>query len=177
MEELINSPGPIKEKLNEMKNQVVKICEDVHNLARQLHPSIQDDLGLVKAIEAECIVFLKREGVNIIFNHDRIPNTVRKDISLALYRIVQEGLRNISKHACANNVNVSLKGFNQTILLSIQDDGVGFDLAEAKVTRGLGLSSLCERVRLINGELSIKSQQGEGTIITVKAPSLGIRDF
>ena len=169
-QELINSAGPIKEKLHDMKNQVVKISGDVHTLARQLHPSILDDLGLVRAIDSECTAFLKREGVNIIFNHDGFPNIVGKDISLTLYRIVQEGLRNISKHACANHVNVSLKGFDQGILLSIQDDGIGFDLAEARVTPGLGLSSLHERVRLINGELSIQSQPGKGTVITVKAP-------
>ena len=169
-QELRDSPGSIKEKLSEMKNQTVKISGDVHNLARQLHPSILDDLGLVRAIESECAAFLKREGVDIIFNHDQIPNTMEKDVSLALYRIVQEGLRNISKHACANHVSVSLKGVDQNVLLSIQDDGIGFDLVEARVLPGLGLSSLHERVRLINGELSIQSQPGKGTVITVKAP-------
>jgi PAS domain S-box-containing protein len=167
---LMNSPGPIKEGLNDMKNQVVAISGDIHNLARQLHPSILDDLGLARAIESECIAFMKREGVNIIFNHDNIPNIVEKDVSLTLYRIIQEGLRNISKHACANHVSVSLNGFDQDILLSIRDDGIGFDLAEARLTSGLGLSSLRERVRLVHGELSVKSQPGEGTAITVKAP-------
>jgi PAS domain S-box-containing protein len=169
-QQLINSPGPIKEKLNEMKNQVVKISADIHNLARQLHPSILDDLGLVRAIESECAAFLKREGVNIVFSRDNISNVAGKEVSLTLYRIVQEGLRNISKHACANHVSVSLKGFDQGILLSVEDDGIGFDLAEARLMPGLGLSSLRERVRLVNGELSIQSQPGEGTVITVKAP-------
>ena len=153
-----------------MKNQVVKISGDIHNLARQLHPSILDDLGLVRAIESECTAFLKREGVNIIFSHENIPNVVGKDVSLALYRIVQEGLRNISKHACANHVDVSLKGFDQDILLSIQDDGIGFDSAEVKGKPGLGLSSLRERARLIHGDLSIKSQPEKGTVITVRVP-------
>ncbi len=169
-QQLMNSPGPIKEKLNEMKNQVVKISRDVHNLARQLHPSILDDLGLVRAIESECTAFSRREGTNIIFSHDNISNIAGKDVSLTLYRIVQEGLRNISKHACANHISVSLKGFDQGILLSIRDDGIGFDLAEARVLPGLGLSSLRERVRLVDGELSIQSQPGEGTVITVRAP-------
>ena len=98
------------------------------------------------------------------------PNIAEKEVSLTLYRIVQEGLRNISKHACANHISVSLKGLEQGVLLSIQDDGIGFDLAEAKVSPGLGLSSLAERVRLVGGELSIQSQPGGGTVITVKAP-------
>jgi signal transduction histidine kinase len=167
-QELMNSPEPVREKLNNMKEQMVKLSRDIHNLARQLHPSILDDLGLVRAVESECTAFLEREGVDIVFSHQNISNIVEKDVALALYRIVQEGLRNISKHACANHVSVSLKGSDYDILLSIQDDGIGFDVAGAKVTPGIGLSSLRERVRLVKGELSIKSQPGDGTVIAVK---------
>jgi len=172
---LTNIPGPIKEKLNEIKNQVVKISGDIHNIARQLHPSILDDLGLVRAIESECSSFLQREGINVNFSHENIPNIVEKDVSLALYRIVQEGLRNISKHACANNVSVSLKGSEQDILLSIEDNGIGFNMAEASATPGIGLSSQRERVRFIRGELSIRSQPNEGTVITVLVPVMSRR--
>jgi len=172
-QQLLNSPGPIKEKLNTMKNQVVKISEDIHSLARQLHPAILYDLGLVRAIESECSAFSKREGVDIVFNHVGIKNTIGKDTSLALYRIVQESLMNISKHACANHVSVSLKGLDQDILLSIQDDGIGFDWAEVQKQPGLGFSSMRERARLIHGELSIQSQPEKGTVITLRVPLTG----
>ena len=79
-------------------------------------------------------------------------------------------MRNISKHACAEQVTVSLKGSAQELRLSVQDNGIGFDLTEARKTPGLGLSSMGERVRLIAGEFSIKSRPGEGTLITVRAP-------
>lgn len=169
-QQLPESLDPVREKLSEMKGQLVKIAWDINNLARQLHPAILDDLGLVRAVESYCTAFLKREGIPITFNHKNIPDIIENDVSLTLYRIVQEGLRNISKHACAEQVTVSLKGSAQEIRLSVQDNGVGFDLTEARKTPGLGLSSMGERLRLIAGEFSIKSRPGEGTLITVRVP-------
>lgn len=165
-----NSAGPAKERLDDIKNQIVNLAQDVHSLARQLHPSILDDLGLVRAIESECAAFLAREGIPVAFIKENVPATIAKDVSLAIYRIVQEGLRNISKHACANNVSVSLQGAGRGLVLSVKDDGIGFDPSEAGATPGIGLSSLRERTRLINGHLAIESRPGQGTIITVEAP-------
>ncbi|MBI5582247.1 MAG: PAS domain S-box protein [Deltaproteobacteria bacterium] len=169
-QQLPENPKAVKEKLSALKNQLVAMAGDINNLARQLHPSILDDLGLVRAIESECTAFLKRDGVAISFRHENIPDIIEKDVSLALYRIVQEGLRNISRHACAEQVSVSLKRFAQSLLLSIQDNGIGFNWTAARGTPGLGLSSLGERVRLINGEFTVESRPGEGTLITVKVP-------
>ena len=169
-EQLVGSPGSFKKKLGQMKHQLVNISRDINGLARQLHPSILDDLGLVRAIESECNGFLEREGVPVVFSHGNVPPDLEKDVSLTLYRVVQEGLRNISKHACAEQVSVSLKGSAQELRLSVQDNGIGFDLTEARKTPGLGLSSMGERVRIIAGEFSIKSRPGEGTLITVRVP-------
>ncbi len=168
--QLMDPPAPVREALREMKNGIVRISQDVHSLSRQLHPSILDDLGLIKAVESECAGFSKREGIEVVFNHENIPRAIPKDISLSLYRIVQEGLRNISKHACAQHTSVSLQGIDNNFLLSVQDDGIGFDQAEAKENPGLGFSSMRERARLIHGEFSIKSQPEKGTVITVRAP-------
>jgi PAS domain S-box-containing protein len=168
--ELMDQPAPVQEKLSEMKRGMIKISGDVHNLSRRLHPSILDDLGLIKAVESECANFSRREGAEIVFDHENIPTDMPKDISLPLYRIIQEGLRNISKHACADHISVSLKGTDHEVLLSVQDDGIGFDPAEIKGKPGLGLSSIRERVRLIQGNHSINSQPEKGTQITVRAP-------
>ena len=105
---LLGQPAPLQESLREMKNAIVGISEDAHNLSRQLHPSILDDLGLIKAVESECASFSRREGIEVVFNHENIPRDIPKDLSLSLYRIVQEGLNNISKHACAEHISVSL---------------------------------------------------------------------
>jgi PAS domain S-box-containing protein len=168
--QLMDTPAPVREELHEMKNGIVRISQDVHSLSRQLHPSILDDLGLTKAVESECTNFSRREGIEIVFNHENIPRVIPKDVSLSLYRIIQEGLRNISKHACAEHISVSLKGLGHDVLLSVQDDGIGFDSAEVKENPGLGFSSMRERARLIHGEFSIKSQPEKGTLITVRAP-------
>ena len=167
---LMDSPAPVREELREMQNSIVRISQDVHSLSRQLHPSILDDLGLIKAAESECTSFSRREGIEVVFKHENIPRVIPKDVSLSLYRIIQEGLTNISKHACAEHITVSLKGFDHDVLLSVQDDGIGFDWAEAKENPGLGFSSMRERARLINGELSIQSQPEKGTVITLKVP-------
>jgi signal transduction histidine kinase len=168
--ELMDQPASVQEKLREMKKGMVKISGDVHNLSRRLHPSILDDLGLIKAVASECAGFSKREGIEVVFNHENILRVIPKDVSLSLYRIIQEGLSNISKHACAEHISVSLKGIDHDVLLSVQDDGLGFDSAEVKGKPGLGLSSIRERVGLIQGEFSIESQPGKGTRITVRVP-------
>jgi PAS domain S-box-containing protein len=169
----VDPPAPAREQLREMEKDIFKISQDVHSLSRQLHPSILDDLGLIKAVESECMNFSKREGIEIVFNHEDIPTGIAKDVSLSLYRIIQEGLRNISKHACAEHISVSLRGIGHDVLLSVQDDGIGFDSAEVKEKPGLGFSSMRERARLIRGDLSIQSQQGKGTLITLRVPLTG----
>jgi len=168
--QFINQPAPVQEKLREMKAELVEISRDIHNLSRQLHPSILDDLGLIKAVESECANFSRREGTKIALNHENVPAVIPKDISLSLYRIIQESLSNISKHACAEHVAVSLKRADHDLLLSVQDDGIGFDPVEVRGKSGLGLSSIRERVRLIQGKISIESQLEKGTMITVRVP-------
>jgi PAS domain S-box-containing protein len=167
---LLYPPVLVQEKLREMKEGLVKISGDVHSLSRRLHPSILDDLGLTKAVESECTAISRREGIEVVFNHENIPRVIPKDVSLSLYRIIQEGLRNVSKHACAQRTSVSLKVIDHDVLLSVQDDGLGFDWREVKENPGLGLSSMRERARLIHGELSIQSQPGKGTRITARVP-------
>jgi signal transduction histidine kinase len=163
-------PGPVLEKLSDMKNQLVKISEDVHSISRQLHPSILDDLGLVRASESECVRFSKREGLSVNFHDHNIPCPIPEDISLGLYRIIQECLSNVARHAKARNVSIFLIGVENGIQLTIKDDGVGFDPAKVRHKEGLGLSSMRERVRLIHGKIAIHSVPGQCTEIKVQAP-------
>jgi two-component system, NarL family, sensor kinase len=169
-QQLVNPPIPVQKEFSELKNDIVNISKDVHNLSRQLHPSILDDLGLIKAVESECTNFSNREGIEIVFNHKNIPTVIPKDISLSLYRIFQETLSNVSKHACANHISVSLKRMGHDVFLSVQDDGIGFDSAEVKEKPGLGFSSMRERAGLMQGEFSIRSRPERGTVIDVRVP-------
>ena len=160
-------------RLKEMKDKLVTLSIDVHAMSRRLHPSILDDLGLPDAIASECARFQKQDSIAVNFRAEDIPREVPPDIAVCLYRIAQEGLRNISKHAGATEVTISLVGKNDTIQLTIMDNGNGFDPDRVKGKQGLGLDSMKERAHLIGGSFHIKSKPGQGTEIEVLVPSSG----
>jgi PAS domain S-box-containing protein len=158
------------EEYGSLQDQIISISNDIHSLSRQLHPSILEDLGLTKAVESLCALFSNREGIEVAFTAENIPGTLPKDISLSIYRIIQEGLNNIAKHACARRARVALQRTDGRFCLSISDDGIGFDAAEMRQKPGLGLLSMRERVRIIHGVLRITSEPKKGTTITIQVP-------
>jgi PAS domain S-box-containing protein len=160
----------ISQKISQIKDQLIKVSEDVHTISRQIHPTILDDLGIVRAIESECAMLMKREDINIAFQSVDVPSSVPKDVALCLYRVVQEGLRNVVRHSHVRDAEILLKGTDSSICLTIRDAGNGFDPAKVRQQPGLGLASMRERVQLAKGELSITSQPGEGTVINVRVP-------
>jgi PAS domain S-box-containing protein len=160
----------IVKHLRGLRDQTIRIAADVHNLSRRLHPSILEDLGLTKAVESECARVGSQEGIEVAFNAENIPAALPNDIALSIYRIVQESLTNIAKHACARRAAVFLSASETSLHLSIQDDGLGFDAADVRKMPGLGLSSIRERVRLVNGRHWIKSEPEKGTTIEVTVP-------
>jgi signal transduction histidine kinase len=113
---------------------------------------------------------MRRENIEIIFRTKDVPDVIANDIALCLYRVVQEGLRNVIAHSRANNCEIFLKGVDNTLSLAVSDDGVGFDPGEVRQKPGLGLSSMRERAQLIQGDFSIKSQPGQGTLILICVP-------
>jgi len=141
-----------RERLQGMKKQIIKLSADIHSLSRQLHPSILDDLGLVDAIGSECTKFSELEGVPVKFTADILEELpLPNDVSLCLYRITQESLRNIANHSRAKEASVILTGKEGSVLLSIQDSGIGFDPEKVKGKPGLGLASMEERVSIQRG--------------------------
>jgi PAS domain S-box-containing protein len=163
-------PEPVRKQLWEIEGQLVELSTEIHNLSRQLHPSIIDDLGLVDAIQSECNRFSVRERILVEFAVKHAPKAMPKDVALCLYRITQESLRNIAKHAQTEKAHVSLSGDKNSISLSIQDSGVGFDPVSVRRNGGLGFASMKERAQLIQGDLSIQSHPGQGTVIEVRVP-------
>ena len=157
----------------QMKDQLIKVSEDVHTISRQLHPTILDDLGLVRAIESECAAIMRRHPVGIVFRKEHVPDEISDDIALCLYRVMQEGLKNIATHSQAKNCEILLTGNDQSLCLTVSDDGIGFDPFEVRKQPGLGLSSMRERVQLIQGDFTIRSRPGKGTVITVCVPLAG----
>jgi signal transduction histidine kinase len=144
----------------------------VHDISRQLHPSIIDDLGLVDAMKSECSLFSRRENIDIRFKAENVPSKIPRDTALCLYRVSQEAIRNIKKHARTGKAIVLLTGDNDELVLRVRDQGAGFKLEKAHHKTGLGLASMGERVRLINGKFVVKSEIGAGTTIEVRVPLL-----
>ncbi len=168
-------PRAMASKLREIRERTVDLSADIHDISRQLHPSIIEDLGLKHAIRAECANFTKREGILIRYEPADLPRGIPIATAVSLFRIVQEALRNIGKHAKVKEAQVSLVGDEHELKLTIEDSGIGFDMAQTTGLPGLGLASMKERVRLIRGRLSIESVPGQGTIIKVLAPLSGRR--
>jgi signal transduction histidine kinase len=154
--------------LQTVQEQLVRLSEDVHCLSRQLHPSILDDLGLVEALRSECASFSRREGIAVIYRPEDVPSTLSKDVALCVYRVAQEALRNVAKHAAVNDARVVIAASGPELVLRVEDDGVGFDAASVRSEPGLGLSSMEERVRLVQGQLTIVSAPGRGTAVEVR---------
>jgi PAS domain S-box-containing protein len=171
IEKQLNPAQPqVVQNLKDLRTNLSEVAEEVHDLSRQLHPSILDDLGLVQAVQAECAAFSKKTGIALSFMPDAIPDSVPQPLALCLYRVIREGLQNIAKHSGAAAASITLQGLSDGIRLLIQDKGIGFDPNEVKKKAGIGLSSMRERVRLINGTISFKSKPGQGTEIEVSIP-------
>ncbi len=115
----------------------------------------------------------RREGVAVAYRSNFVIGSLPKDVALCVYRVTQEALRNVVKHAGTDKASVSLEKSGRELILTVQDLGVGFDAALAHSHEGLGLSSMGERVRLVRGELSVVSKPGQGTTVTVRVPAVG----
>jgi PAS domain S-box-containing protein len=163
-------PPAVFSTVSYIKDRLIKVSKNVHDMSRALHPSILDDLGLVRAVKSECSNFSSRMGIAVVFTPKNVPDYVAGNIALTIYRIIQEGLSNIAKHAKTKNAYVFLEGHDDSMMLTIRDTGKGFDPAQVRHYPALGLGSIRERVRLVNGEFSITSRPGKGTSIEVKIP-------
>jgi PAS domain S-box-containing protein len=165
-----SSEDKIREQLFSLRVRIVELSQDVREISHRLHPSILDDLGLTAALEELAQEFSARERLNVAFTHEAVPPAIPTEVAACLYRIAQEAIHNVLKHARADCVRMSLRGDSRGIHLSIHDTGVGFD-AEAELRRpGLGIVSMKERVLLVHGEFSIHSQPGQGTEVRVFVP-------
>jgi signal transduction histidine kinase/ligand-binding sensor domain-containing protein len=166
-----NSPQRAREKLQEIQQELTEMATSTQELSRQLHPKILEELGLARAASAECRRFGKRVEVQVETQIDgEASEGLSAEESLCLYRILQEGLGNIAKHAKPDIVEVALTRSDDGIILSIEDDGVGFDLDSTRHGGSLGMVSMSERARLCGATFDIQSQSGKGTKITVSLP-------
>jgi signal transduction histidine kinase len=162
------SPEELKQCLGNLHSSIERLSKDIRQVSHRLHPSILEDLGLVAALSELCEEFSARTTIHAVFEQTEIPDDLPVDVAACLYRLAQEALHNVQKHARANQVRMALNGTPGSLCLCIQDDGIGFSAHSSD--RSLGMVSMQERVRLVQGELSIRSQPGKGTMVTVCVP-------
>jgi signal transduction histidine kinase len=158
-------------KLHEM---AAGAAEEVERISHNLRPSVLDQLGLAAALRATSTEFAERTGVSVKLACARSTARLSADTELTLYRILQEALRNVEKHARARHVTVHLTKLRNIVQLTIHDDGIGFDPddhpAQRKGKGGLGLLSMSERATYVGGVLKIKSVRRVGTEIEIRIP-------
>jgi signal transduction histidine kinase len=172
-----SSPVHVGRAVRAIQDRVVELSEDVRHLAYQFHPSILDDLGLSIALQRLVDDFAARSNVRGSFGHKNIPEDVPQEIATCLYRVAQESLNNVIRHAQASRVDVELSRSRSGLTVMIMDDGVGFDSEQSHNVRyGLGLLSMKERVALVHGTLQIISAVGKGTRVQVVVPVLEEED-
>jgi PAS domain S-box-containing protein len=161
-------PGRMGRTVQEIQERVVELSDVVRHLAYQLHPSILDDLGLPIALQRLVDDFTARSQIRGSFRHKNIPAAVPQEIATCLYRVTQESLNNVVRHAEASRVDVELTGAQSELVVTITDNGVGFDSEQPRNgSHGLGLLGMKERVALVHGDLQVVSAVGKGTRVQV----------
>lgn len=153
--------------LDQMEVETTKIIEEIRGISWELRPSILDDLGLVPAIRSYLTYFSKHYKIDVHFDC-YLTSRLNDNKEITIYRIIQESLTNIWKYATVNEATVTIREMPDLIRVMIEDQGTGFDMKVIK--RGVGLSSMEERARAVNGNISINSQKGHGTRIILDIP-------
>ncbi len=158
--------------IHDARQRLSELAKDTQTLSHRLHSSKLEYLGIVGAANSFCKELSEQQQVQVDFSHSDIPRTVPKEVSLSLFRVLQEALQNAVKHSGVRHFKVELRGTPEEIRLTVTDSGIGFDWRDAISGRGLGLISMRERLQLVKGGLSIKSGPGRGTTISAHV-SLG----
>jgi len=167
---LPESSAALRNQTAELSTRISEISKEVQALSHRLHSSKLELLGVVAAMKSFCSELSAQQAVEITFMHSDVPRSLPQDISLCLFRILQEALRNAVKHSGVRHFKADLRGVRGAILLTVRDSGVGFDVEKAMNKRGLGLVSMRERVSLVKGTMSIASKPMAGTEISVRIP-------
>ena len=161
----------LRDEIRRLSECSTLISDDVRQMAYRFHPSILDDLGLMKAVRSLIDDFSAHTGIQSNYVHNDPVTALPDEVTIGIYRIVQESLSNVARHAQASHVEVEVMCDEEMIDLSIRDNGVGFDLEQSSKPGGhLGLLSMKERVRLAQGTLEVDSIPGHGTHIRVHIP-------
>lgn len=169
-------PSKLSHSIHEATSLAVQTLETARSLSLELRPSMLDDLGLISALRWEIDRYEQRTGQKISFESELAGSLLRPELEITLYRIITEALTNVARHANANHIRVHLRVDNRQVFAEVEDDGVGFDVADlfssSAERQSLGLVSMRERAELLGGRLEVISQPGNGTTVRVRCPLL-----
>lgn len=169
LEQLQNNPLKVRSHLQELWEETIAISSAVQALSHELHSSKLEYLGVVSGMESWCKEFGGRQKMQIDFRSD-VSGPLPFEIGLALFRVLQEALHNAVKHSGVKRVEVQVAEQSNEVHLLVRDSGSGFDMEAVKQGSGLGLLSMQERVRLVNGAINFESKPMGGTTIRVRVP-------
>ena len=164
------APQPVHDELAGLQRETVTLGNDLRSLSHELHPALLEHLGLVDALRRRCEEVSAESGVTVALDVTAELGPVPDEVALCLYRVAQEALRNVVNHAEARSARVELSRQNGRVAMRIIDDGRGFEPGMAASHRGLGLVSLDERVKMLEGTLAIESSPHIGTTVSVMVP-------
>jgi signal transduction histidine kinase len=153
-----------------LQERAASVVDDIRHLSHELHPGVLEHIGLVAALEGYCREFEDTHGVSVTFRADQDLGVMSTDLALCLYRATQEALGNVAKHAKAQHVEVSVAADGDKVALIVADDGCGFDATGPRRRHGLGLVSLEERIRLVDGQITINTGPRRGTEVRIVVP-------
>jgi hypothetical protein len=167
-----SQPGDLAQRnegIDAIWRKTHSLSKDIQRLSHQLHSSKLDHLGIVAALRGLCNEVAAQSGIEVNFQFQQVP-VLDSDVSLSLFRVAQESLHNITKHAQARKVQVELLGNDNLVVLRVTDDGIGFDLGASEHKAGLGMISMKERIRSVGGEISFSSTSAVGTRVETIIP-------
>jgi signal transduction histidine kinase len=165
---LAQDPDSVRADLREVQEIVQSTLEKVRSLSHALHPVILDEIGLESALDQYLPAFEKQTGIAIQFEKSGTGRDLDRGVTIHLYRVLQEALNNVAKHAKCRRASVRLRYLPESVVLEVEDEGVGFDASEG---RGMGLISMRERAELVNGRLEIEGRGREGATIRLSVPT------
>jgi len=167
--QLQDYPADVASRVQQIRQRIDEISRDVQSLSHDLHPSKLEYLGVVAGMRSWCNEFAERQGMEIDFETD-VSSRIPAEVGVCLFRVLQEALHNAAKHSGVKHIEVRLAERSHAVHLMVSDSGTGFDLEPAMLGKGLGLTSMRERVRLVDGTIFIESKAMGGTTIRVCIP-------
>ena len=176
LEQLEHNPSELQSRVGKLRKEITETLGDVEALSHELHSAKLEYLGAVAGIKSWCREFGERQNIEIDFESEVAATALPSEIGVCLFRVLQEALHNAVKHSGVKRIEVRLMHQSNQVYLIVSDSGDGFNVESAKQGKGLGLTSMEERVRLVNGSIVIESKPMGGTTIHVRVP-LGMETF